>query len=104
MSSPNPLIAPTRNAVTIQLQGQEADKIVLYVTGTWGVGEDAAVNLPTTNAGLTPYFDAASGSAITVGNANSSFVLEGGMLYTIVKPATASDAGLDYQLKPRQGS
>ena len=102
MSSPNPLVAPTTAAVTIQLQGQEADKVVLYATGTWGVGENATVNVPTTTASTAQYIDPAIGAPV-VGNSPPCALLEGGILYTIIKPVTASAAGLDYQFKPRQG-
>jgi hypothetical protein len=85
------------------LQAQEADKVALYATGTWAALENATVNYPTTTGGVVPYNDATIG-LVVVGNSPSATIpLEGGMLYTIVKPATAAAAGLDYQFKPRQG-
>lgn len=102
MSSPNPLIAPTTGAVTIQLQAQEADQVIIYATGTWGALENATVNVPTSTASTTAYIDPAIGAPI-VGNSPPCVLLEGGFLYTIIKPGTAAAAGLDYQFKPRAG-
>lgn len=103
MSAPNPLITPRTAAQTLQFgDAQSADKVILYITGTWGVAEDASINVPTTAGGLTPVLDSA-GNPVTVGVTRGYIELQGGFLYTIVKGITGAAAGIDIQIKPRIG-
>lgn len=103
MSSPNTFIVPRTQSLTQQLpDGQHADKVALYVTGTWGVGEDAVVAVPTTTGTTVPLVDS-GGTPVVVGVSRAYIELTGGILYTIIKPPTLAVAGLDYQLKPRIG-
>lgn len=104
MSSPNPVIEKTTAPVTRQLQGQEADQIVLYVTGTYGVAETVQVMLPTTDGNLVAYNDVTTVAPLVLGSGGvNEALVPGGILYTLVKTATAAPAGVDCQFKPRQG-
>jgi hypothetical protein len=103
MSAPNPFITPTTAAVTRQLpDAQHGDKVILYITGSWGIGEDATVNVPTSTGGLNLVINSL-GAAVTIGNTITYIELEGGFLYTIVKNNTLNPAGIDFQVKPRIG-
>lgn len=106
MSGPNPLITPRTAAQTVQFgDPQTADKVILYITGTWAVAEDAAVFVPTTTGSITPVLDSATGALVPVliGNSRNYVELQGGFLYTVVKQGTAAPAGIDIQVKPRIG-
>jgi hypothetical protein len=103
MSAPNPLITPRTAAQTVQFgDGQHGDKVILYITGAWGIAEDASVNVPTTAGGITPVLDSL-GNPIVVGVTRGYVELDGGFLYTIVKGNTLNPAGIDFQVKPRIG-
>jgi hypothetical protein len=106
MSAPNPVIGLTTAAVTQQLQGQEADSIVLYLVGTWGVGETCEVRLPAAQTTSNiPFIDPFAATPVILSSGGPvSVVIPGGILYAIVKSGTAAAAGVDCQLKPRQGS
>lgn len=103
MSAPNPLIVPTTAAVTVQFSAQEGDQVLIYRTGTWGVGEAAAIQLPTSTGSLTDYIDPTTVAPVLIGNSLAAWNFPGGYLYTIVKGVTAAAAGLDVQIKPRIG-
>lgn len=103
MSAPNPLISPQTAAQTIQIaNAQHADKLILYITGTWSTLEDATINVPTTAGGLVAVLDS-TGAPVVIGNSRSYVELEGGYLYTVVKSGTLGAAGIDIQVKPRIG-
>lgn len=105
MSSPHPQIVPTTASVVTQLQTQAADLVVIYLTGTWGVGETCAVELPTSaGASRTAYIDNFSAAPVVLQSGGPvSWVLPGGFLYTLNKTSTAAAAGIDVQFKPRIG-
>jgi len=103
MSAPNPLIAPTTSIVLTQLQGQEADAIVLYVTAALGVGETVEVLLPTTTGAVRQYIDPITATPVVLTPTVGAVLLPGGILYTIRKNVTVGATGVDYQLKPRIG-
>jgi hypothetical protein len=104
MSSPNPVIVPTTSPVVTQLQGQAADEMVIYLTGTWGVGETCSVFLPTSTANRTAFVDPVTTIAVVLSPGGPvSAVLPGGFLYTLDKTATAAAAGIDVQYKPVTG-
>jgi hypothetical protein len=104
MSSPNPIISPTTSAVTVQLQTESGDQVVIYLSGTWGALETCTVRYPTSAGGLVDYIDPTTSGPIALSSGGPvSWVLPGGFLYTLVKTATVGAGGVDVQYKPRQG-
>ncbi len=103
MSSPNPLIVPKTAAETVQLQGQEADSIVIYVTSALGATETVDILLPTTTSQLRQLISPETGTPVQLTTTADSAIIPGGILYTIRKNATAGSVGVDVQFKPRIG-
>lgn len=113
LANTSPGMTPTTSAANGELDATEADKVLLIASGS-GLATTETVLIYTRNTtsvagigggptGTTPVYDV-TGAAAKLSASLQSVQLEGGYLYVFVKSATAGACGVDYAIKPRQGS
>lgn len=104
------------SGVSADINATEADWVLLLISGpaTGGItnpmgnGETVLIYAVSSTGGATPVYPAPGGSTQSqltgaTGAVISSLWLEGGVIYRLVKSATAAAIGVDYYMKPRQG-
>ena len=92
------------NGVSADVNATEADKVEFVLSGVQplGAAETVLIFTVSSTGANVPVYDQ-SGAQAQLKNTLNSIMLEGGLIYRLVKSATVAASGVDVYLKPRTG-